>query len=174
MRIAVCCPGPSLLNHWPGRLGFDGVWSVNRALCVIDTDWLSAGDSPMFRGLAGFHRPRIGVLTMFDTAKIVREDPGWNHLEIRQWDDCDFINGQINKHSINWSVQAALCGAAESGASEIVLYGCDFGAGGQIADCTGYLGEDRGPERWKREKDDVAKTIAMLTEHGVTVTRIAP
>ncbi len=75
---------------------------------------------------------------------------------------------------MQWSVQAALCHAAEAGADWIDLYGCDGAAGGTRIDCTGYAGESRGPDRWAREEKDLTHTFALLAERSIPVYRIPP
>ncbi len=174
MRVAVCCPGNSLPRRWDPAHTFDAVWAVNRALLVVKADWLSAGDRPMFFGLAGDHRPTIGVLTMLDTASEAKHEPTWKHLRFTGWHECPSIQRHKEKYRpIDWSVQAAMCHAVDVGAREITLFGCDFGEGGPD-DCTGYVGEDRGPERWRREREGMAATISFMSDIGVSVTRILP
>jgi hypothetical protein len=52
VRVAVCCPGPSLPRRWFGRIGYDCVYAVNRAMIIVpEADWLSAGDIAFFEDL---------------------------------------------------------------------------------------------------------------------------
>ena len=71
--------------------------------------------------------------------------------------------------AINWSLQAALCHAAQLGAQTIDIYGCDLIG---VDDATGYKGEDRTGDRWKRENADLSFTIHILQQHNVTVRRL--
>ncbi len=176
MRVAICCPGKSLPNRWRSRDGFDLVWAVNRAILLIPADWLSAGDMPMFNGLAESSRPLVGVLTLPDTVGQVSHRPTWSHLKYTGWHECPTIQEHKRRYRpIDWSVQAAMCHACDLGAKEITLFGCDFGEGSSEGeDCTGYAGEDRTPERWRRERDGMAATYSLMADCAVSVTRITP
>jgi hypothetical protein len=175
VRVAVCCPGPSLPRRWFGRIGYDCVYAVNRAMITVpEADWLSAGDIGFFVDLlpAGA-RPGTGVVTFDDTLDRARSTPTWSHLVFVGWNALPIIARHADRgRPLMWSVQAALCHAAESDATEIDLYGCDGAAGGTRIDCTGYPGESRGPDRWAREELDLAVTAALLAERGVSLTRI--
>ncbi len=178
MRVAVCCPGPSLPRRWLGRAGYDRVYAVNRALIVVpDADWLSAGDPVFYEGLLPDGvRPAVGALAGDDgTAEAARARPSWAGVRIEGWASVPLIAAHAARgRPLAWSVQAALCHAAEAGAVAIDLVGCDGAAGGTRIDCTGYPGENRGPDRWAREEVDLALTVALLAERGIPVARIAP
>lgn len=177
MKVAVCCPGPSLPRRWFGRIGYDVVYAVNRALIAVpEADWLSAADAQFYEDLLPEDaRPRIGVLTGDTVVDPARAKPTWSHLTIVGWGSVALIAAHEHRgRPLTWSVQAGLCHAAEAGATAIDLYGCDGAAGGTRIDCTGYAGESRGPERWAREELDLALTLALLAERGVPVDRIAP
>ncbi|MBA3589962.1 hypothetical protein [Methylibium sp.] len=150
------------------------VYAVNRALITVpDADWLSAGDMPIFQGLlpAGL-RPAVGVVTMDDVADHLRRQPGWSLLRLVGWGGVQMIAAHAARgRPLAWSVQVALCHAAES-ATSIDLYGCDGAAGGTPIDCTGYTGPDRSDERWAREELDLAVTVDLIAARGVTVHRI--
>lgn len=174
MIVAVCCPGPSLPRRWIGRGGYAVVYAVNRALILVsNADWLCAADHQFYVDLIPDGcRPRVGVLTGDNVVNAVR----WgDDIEVRGWGSLS----QTNEHEwagrpMTWSVQSALCLAADHGATQIDLYGCDGAAGGTRIDCTGYAGENRGPDRWAREEIDLALTIRLLAERNVSVNRIAP
>lgn len=173
MIAAVCCPGPSLPDRWPGRAGYAEVWAVNRALLAVpDADWLAAGDVVLYQNaLLGEARPRVGCLTMPDSVQFM--GPSWGRVVL--WDQVPAIAVHRRRGApINWSVQSALCHAAWRGATRIDLYGCDNAASGTPVDCTGYAGEARTAERWEREERDLAITFALLAESRVTIHRIAP
>lgn len=177
MRVAVCCPGPSLPIRWPGRAGYDLVYAVNRALIpVSDADWLSAGDPPLFTGLLPDGcRPRTGVVSMETTIDQVADIPGWAGLTWVGWRSIPLLDAHKPRgRPISWSVQVALCHAAQLGAVHIDLFGADGAASGTAFDCTGYVGEDRTPERWRREALDLDLTVALLAERSVAVHRISP
>jgi hypothetical protein len=176
VRVAVCCPGPSLPARWPGRAGYDAVYAVNRALRVIDADWLAAGDSVLYEGdLLGAYRPRLGCVTMAEVAERFAADPSWAGLRWARWQDLALVAVHADRgRPMMWSVQLALCHAAESGAAAIDLIGADGAASGTIIDCTGHAGEARGPDRWAREARDLDLTIALLAERGIAITRFAP
>jgi hypothetical protein len=177
VRAAVCCPGPSLPRRWPGRAGYDLVWAVNRALIPVpDADWLSAGDPVLFTGLLPVGcRPRVGAVTMDPTIDAVRDLPAWAGLAWVPWSALALVAAHKPRgRPIAWSVQVALCHAAELGATQVDLYGADGAAAGTPLDCTGYAGEDRSIERWRREALDLVLTIELLAAVGVTTTTIAP
>lgn len=174
MKVAVCCPGPSLPTTWMGRHPYDAVWAVNRALIVVDADWLSAGDPPIFDGLLPPEaKPRLGVITMKDT--LVRFKPMWPDLLWHSWEEY----GLMDEHAafgrpLSWSVQAALCHAFALGAKRIDLFGCDGVRSTTTIDCTGYAGEDRSQDRWQREALDLGTTYGILGACGVTFNHIHP
>ncbi len=156
MKAAVCCPGNSLLYRWPGDYAYAGVWAVNRALLVVAADWLSAGDPTLFNdNLLQNKYPRMGVITMADTIPQVRHLDGWGGLEWTAWEKSRHFNEHKIGRPVNWSVQAALLHACDLGATHIDLYGCDSIHTKTREDCTGYLGQDRTLERWKREEEVV-------------------
>ncbi len=176
VRVAVCCPGPSLPARWPGRAGYDVVYAVNRAMIAVpDADWLSAGDPVLFTGLLPVGcRPRVGVVSMGPTIEQVATLPAWNGLAWVDWAAIPLI--ATHKHRgrpLAWSMQAALCHAAHLGATAIDLVGADGAASTTPIDCTGYAGEDRTRERWGREELDLALSIELLTAAGICVRRIA-
>ncbi len=177
MKVAVCCPGPSLPRRWAGRAGFDRVYAVNRAMIAVpDADWLSAADVQFYQNLLpDTARPRQGVLTGDDVVGLVRSLASWSGRQVVGWGTVDLIAEHARRgRALAWSVQAALCHAGEAGATAIDLIGCDGAAGGTRIDCTGYAGESRGPDRWAREEIDLALTIALLAERGIHVHRISP
>lgn len=177
MIAAVCCPGPSLPSRWPGRAAYEVVWAVNRALITVpDADWLSAGDPVIYtRLLPAGCRPRVGAVAMPTTVETVSGDPAWAGLTWVRWDHLPLIDQhKLRGRPLAWSVQVALCHAAHLGAAHVDLYGADGAAAGTAIDCTGYPGEDRTPERWRREELDLALTIELLAELGITIHRISP
>jgi hypothetical protein len=141
-------------------------------MLVVPADWLAATDVVFFQGLLGDARPTTGTLTGENTgAAIIKGDQSWGWL--RTWGGTRLIEQQAKTgRPIQWTVQAALLGAAEDGATEIDLHGT--GGNGLPEDCTGYRGEDRSAGRWAREADDLAYTISFLASRGVTVQRILP
>ena len=166
MRVAVCCPGPSLPTTWRGRTGSDLVYAVNRALLVIDADWLCAGDIAFFQNLLGDSRPRIGTFTMRDNCDAFRKIGTWGVME--SWEEAPGFIAHRAIRPVQWSMQAALIHASDKGALSIDLYGCDMR---DRTDCTGYDGENRNPERWAREAEDLKATLIYLQGRGVAVTR---
>ncbi len=176
MKAAICCPGPSLPQTWMGRHPYDTVWAVNRALMVVDADWLSAGDAPLFAGLLPDDaRPRQGVITMADTIRGFRDKPGWTGLTWHSWESYALMDEHLALgRPISWSVQAALCHAYALGARTIDLYGCDGLRSTTILDCTGYGGEDRSQDRWQREALDLAITYRLLQGRNIVINHIHP
>lgn len=167
MRVAVCCPGPSLPQTWKDGDAYDVVYAVNRALLVVRADWLSAGDICLFQTLLGGARPLVGTFTMVPTREMIKADKTWGRIDT--WEESRGFIEHRAVRPINWSVQAALVHAADSGATSIDLYGADCTA---RHDCTGYEGENRNPERWAREEADLAATFGYLSGRGVCVSRI--
>lgn len=177
MIAAVYCPGPSLCSGFPSPDNYDATWAVNTALKLVKTDWLAAGDIPIFRGILGENRPKIGVLTMGGTAEILQKDPVWASFPLVPWADVPLIDEHEKRgRPLSWSVQTALCHASHLGATQVDLYGCDVFRSDfdpwQTTDATGYEGEDRNRTRWDREREDLRLTFALLFEHGTTVLRI--
>jgi hypothetical protein len=173
MIAAVCCPGPSLLETWiPLRWHAYGlVIAVNRALLHVNADVLCAGDIPIFQGALGDHRPLDLVFTMEDSARFMRDDPAWRGIQWKHWHTCPGVSEHMQAGHLEWSVQYALLYAATR-ADAIHLYGCDQ-SGGHYANGDAAPG-DLHPERWERERRDLAVTIHLLAARGVTVERISP
>lgn len=176
MIAAVCCPGPSLPRRWNGRAGYELVHAVNRALIVVpDADWLSAADPAFYEDLLPDGvRPVVGALAGDDSVvEAARARPSWAGIRFAGWRSVPLIaeHAALGR-PLMWSVQAALCHAAQLGATWIDLVGCDGAAGGTRIDCTGYAGESRGPDRWAREEVDLAMTVALLAARSITVNRI--
>ncbi len=57
------------------------------------------------------------------------------------------------------------------GARHVDLFGADCRG---TTDVSGYEGEDRTLERWRREELDLAATFQLLADHGTTVNRVPP
>lgn len=171
MKAAVLCPGPSLQFLRSPVVGYDATWAVNTALKLQDADWFSAADMPLYKGLVADRRPRIGALTMGSTMEKARTLPDW--LGVKKWvpwSNVSFIDRHVKTgRHINWSLQAALCHAAELGAKTIDIYGCDLAG---TVDASGYGGEERTEDRWQREARDLQFTTEFLSGHGVTINRI--
>ncbi len=177
MRVAVCCPGPSLPARWPGRADYDLVWAVNRALITVpEADWLSAGDAILYTSLLPLEcRPRIGAVTTDGTIEEISGAPSWAGIIWVGWGSIPRIHAhKAHGRPLSWSMQVALCHAGQLKAKHIDLYGADGAAGGTPIDCTGYAGEDRTPERWRREELDLALTIELLAADGIVINRISP
>lgn len=173
MTVAVCCPGPTLPHTWPGRAGYDHVIAVNRALLVVsDADWLVAGDLPMYQGLLGTTRPRVGACALHDTVNTFRREPEWKGMAWKAWPTLGLAEAQLRRRPMNWSIQAALLLAHDLQPGPIDLYGTTV-IDGITDDCTNYAGDDRTAERWRREGVDVDTTFALLAEHGSTIRRLS-
>ncbi len=171
MKFAVCCPGPSLPRTWVGRDEYARVWAVNRAMRVVeDADWLAATDVGFFQGLLDHHRPMRGTLTSRDTAGFIVNDDSWG--TVRTWEESEMIQAHQRRRPVQWTIQAALIHAAETGYKGMIIDLFGTGYNGDPIDCTGYPGENRGPARWERESADLDFTYRFLREHGVTVRRI--
>lgn len=170
-RAAILCPGPSLLNYDLEQLvAYDKTYAVNTAIKIYHADILSAGDITMVRGVIGSHRPTQTLITMGSVADQIKDDPAWSGIELCAWSSVPLIA----KHKelgrpINWSVQVALCHAAHIGMQSIDLIGCDMRGD---ADATGYGGEDRTEDRWKRERSDIEFTKSLLHGMGAAVHRV--
>lgn len=177
VRVAVCCPGPSLPARWTGRAGYDVVYAVNRAMITVpDADWLSAGDPVLYTGLLPSGcRPRVGAVSMGPTIAEVASLPAWAGMRWVDWQDVPLIQVHHQRgRPLAWSMQAALCHAAHIGAKHVDLFGADGAASTTPIDCTGHPGEDRTRERWGREELDLALSIELLAAAGTTVHRLSP
>lgn len=176
MIAAVCCPGPSLPTVWRSApRHYHEVWTVNTGLRILgnSANWLAAGDLTVVQALVGRHRPMHGVLTLDDHIPLMSKDPGWGGMEWVAWSAVPLIGEHARRgRPLTWSVQSALCHAAQRGSTRIDLFGADGVASGTVIDCTGYRGEDRSADRWRREAADLDFTTALLLEHGTTVQRI--
>jgi hypothetical protein len=180
MKIAICCPGQSLVRRWSERtIEYDTTIAVNAAAKVVSSDWVCAPDKVWYRGLFGddLKQPRHGFLVApdaYDDAKrfILRyNDP----LAILTWENIALIHQHTKEgRPINWGVQSALCFAEQLGATAITLYGADGRKSISTIDASGYKGEDRTAERWEREENDIAYTFAMIRSRGTTIERIDP
>lgn len=165
---AIICPGPSLLHC--GIIGdYDLTIAVNNAIKLAEADWLCAADVVFYRGLLGEFRPRTGVLTMDDVVQKKKTLENWGGLQWHGWSDIPLIAEHRHRdRPINWSLQAALCFAAYKGATQVDIYGCDLVG---VEDATGYGGEDRTEDRWRREARDLQFTRDLLKSFGINTTR---
>lgn len=178
MIAAVFTPGPSLsrvVRRDPPRYAL--TWAVNTAIRLIPADWLAAGDPNAVKGSIGEHRPRIGLLTMGTTVEAIAGCPSWSGIDIATWNDVPLIaEHEARGKAVSWSIQTALAHACHLGARRIDLYGCDIFRADfdpwQVADASGYGGEDRNRTRWDREREDLQHTFSILADHGTTVQRI--
>jgi len=167
MIAAVLSPGPSLLRTWKGRENHAVTIAVNRALKVAAADWLSAADVVLFQGELGACRPLVGAMTSLATADFL--DPTWG--TVATWEGSDALQAHQRIRPVQWSLQAALCHAADLGAMQIDVFGADCGREGRT-DCAGSDGENRGPDRWAREAEDLACTFGFLAGRGVSVRHV--
>lgn len=175
MLTAIYCPGPSLqtlvargdITKYHGD--YDLTIAVNTAIKLVTCMWLSAGDISLYRGVLGDARPSCGILTMGATSELLRDDPDWTGIRYRTWNSVRLIaDHKTRGRPLNWSLQAALCFAADLGATHIDIYGCDLAG---VTDASGYRGEDRSEDRWLREARDLQFTRDLLAAAGVTTTR---
>lgn len=175
MIVAVCCPGQSLMRRWSERtVSHDLVIAVNAAAKLIESDWVCAADKSWYRGLLGSEvkHPRAGYLVAPDAAGDAKV---FTAAQVITWENVALIHQHFKEgRPVNWSVQAALCLAEQLGARHVTLYGADGRRSVGTIDASGYKGEDRTTERWEREENDLAFTIAMLAGRGTTVQRIEP
>jgi hypothetical protein len=176
MIIAICSPGQSMVRRWAERNApHDLVLTVNAAAKVVESDWVCAADKVWYRGLFGdtAKRPRIGYLTAPDAINDAKAyDPG---KEMRDWPSVPLIGRHHEQgRPIAWSIQSAMCFAAQLGARHVILYGADGAKSVGTIDASGYKGEDRTDDRWAREERDMAFTTEMLAGEGISVERIAP
>lgn len=175
MIAAVCCPGQSLMRRWmESTTKHDLVITVNAAANLMDADWVCAADKSWYRGLLKpcVLPPRVGYLVAPDAAADAR---AFTSSQVITWENVALIHRHFKEgRPVNWSVQAALCLAEQLGADHVILYGADGRRSVGTIDASGYKGEDRTAERWEREENDLAFTIAMLAGRGTTVERIAP
>lgn len=175
MIIAICCPGQSMVRRWSeAQTKHDLVIAVNAAAKLIEADWICAPDKVWYRGLFGtdVKHPRAGYLVAPDALTDARS---FTTAQVLTWDNVALIHQhKAEGRPINWGVQSALCFAEQLGADHVILYGADGRRSVGTIDASGYKGEDRTAERWEREENDLAFTIAMLASRGTTVQRIEP
>lgn len=171
MTIAhVLCPGPSLATHTDHlrhlRAATRQIFiAVNKAADFIDHDWFAAGDRRAFGrvedGTLFINRvARVGVITFASECRWIRTcgDPDvsrFANLELRQWEDL-----QPRPADFQWTVQSGLLLAQQLGAVEVHLYGCDQD-GTRNWDGTTQAG--RNDQRWTREREHLAATIAIMS-----------
>ncbi len=178
MIAAIFTPGPSLSRCIGVDLSrYDVTWAVNTGIRLVKTDWLAAGDPATVKGSIGEHRPRLGLLTMGTTAEVIVGCPTWGDIKVVTWNDVPLIAEHEERgKAVSWSIQTALAHACHLGARRIDLYGCDIFRADfdpwQVADASGYGGEDRNRTRWDREREDLQHTFSILADHGTTVQRI--
>jgi hypothetical protein len=179
MIARILCPGPSLaITAAPLRdLPSPGlVIAVNRAANFMPFDWLAMGDRHGLTwrlpdGAWAITPPRLGIITFADAARSIqaRDNPEearfWG-LKLCQWEDLPEPDGPKQ-----WSLQAALLFAFQSGCRVLHIYGCDH-RGDQ--DYDGNTSGNRGDDRWQREAADLATTSAYLTQRGCAVVRHTP
>jgi hypothetical protein len=160
MTIHVISAGPSA-KHADTR-GSRLVLAVNRAALVVPHDAVVAGDVRTLRDL----RP-----TQLWTMK--NQDPipdGWRH--VRRF---DMLPGwtDLGKPA-NWSIQGAIAVCVHLKETDIIIWGLDAYMRDPKSpeDCSGYAGADadRTQERWRREREDIDRSIAWAQRQGATIT----
>jgi hypothetical protein len=178
-RIAILSAGPSLTRTWRERhrASFAMTIAVNRALKVVDADWLVAGDACVFACL-GDRRPRDGFVTFRDA---IIDPIAWPHrrdwtlrhfgfLNRRDWQELIPLFARSEAPNapdpMQWSIQAAITLAVRHLADVIEIFGHDATT---APDVSGDPGEDRTRERWAREARDLTATIAAVRERGISV-----
>jgi hypothetical protein len=165
-RVAIACPGPSLLHTWQEPDVCDPVLAINGAAALVACDWWCVGDAEV---LSWYPQviPLIGVYHQDTWWRRFRRDLIACHE--MHWDE---IRCEPPHHGSHWSttLPAAIALAARLGATHVDLYGCDW-SGGDYA--PGVIARD-GPadsrqDRWKRERRETQQaTIAtqiIITRH---------
>lgn len=175
MLATLLCPGPSL-NRYSG--GFGGLrLAVNRAAlkwpvdvwCCLDwTCQCADGSVGAIRGWSELVLGNPLLLTSAASlASLARHRIEWpgKSLSVETWWD--------KWPRAGWSTLSAttaLVYAAERGATLIEVWGADMAG---TADYDGReAGEKRDAERWQRERQIWAETVATLDRRGVEVRRM--
>ncbi len=165
MKVAILCPGPSLVRTWPSEHVYDCFLGVNRAVLAAPCDWWVAGDWMYLKETPA--QPRIGYCTIADVIRHIREDaliPAERLSPSAQfvaWEDLPFQR--------TYSTVAAFGLAAHLGATRVDVYGDDKSG---TADFDGREGENRGLGRWEEELQATAAAIAFLAARNIPTRHI--
>ncbi len=157
---AIMCPGPSLDRSCPtaGTLEcFDVIIAVNRALLHpavrVAAHWHACGDWDTLRAIDC--RPRTGICTTIDSARVTRQGPHRHTYDGLAW-----IVWESLRVAPGFSTIAALGLAKHLGMDNALLFGDD--KQGKL-DWDGELaGRNRADDRWKRERELQAAAITKL------------
>lgn len=163
MRIDIISAGPGATRAKP--LGY--VLAVNRAALKVECDAIVAGDTRTLVDMPLTDKPLWTMKNQIPIpaawSRVLRFDllPGWTDLG----------------KPANWSIQGAIAAAAHMGENTptwIHLWGIDayWSNPTDPADVSGYAGPDadRTPERWKREREDIDRSISWAQRLGHTIT----
>ena len=166
----VLCTGPSLARTFR-RLGTGPIIGVNRAVDHTAIDWLVAGDAITYQRIKGL--PVHGVCSFNAVLRDVLP-PTWSKLARVAWEDLP--HGPVQAQ---WGIEAACLLARHLTPPgehlDILIFGCDRDAN-RAADWDGTPPvDDRSADRFAREADDMARTVAHLESTTRTrVSRILP
>ncbi len=168
MKVAILCPGPTLLDTWKvGNRDYDLVLAVNRAAEVGLCDWWVAGDWICLKQYPG--RPQVGICSQADCIRIVKSgelktiNPLPNPCEYAEWEKLPFQR--------NYSSIAAIGLAIKLGATDVSFYGDDK-EGDKSFD--GQIAEQRGEGRWVEERAWAADGLALFDARGITHRHVKP
>lgn len=164
MIAAILCPGPSLSTFCPDASGlacFDVVIAVNRAIlhptasgCV---HWHACGDWDTL--LAIDCRPKTGICTQRDAARVIRQGAQRKKFESMAW-----IVWESLEVAPGFSTIAALGLAKSLSMVNVMMFGDDKQG---TLDWDGTAARNRVEDRWKRERELQDRAIAKL---GITVS----
>ncbi len=165
-RIAIACPGPSLLYTYD-HLSDDLTLAINGAAALVPHDWWCVGDAVVLKWYP--HAvPLQGVYTQDTWWSRYRPDLRVEHLH---WDT---LRCAPPHHGQPWdtTLPAAIALAAHLGATHVDLYGCDWQGGDYAPGVLAYDGPaDLRPNRWQTEQIQAYRVAEACR---LTLTRHLP
>ena len=160
MKAAVLCPGPSLSRCPPLDAGL--VVGVNRAAAFRPCGVWAALDTPVIKTYGREVVGRPVLFTRRETAESLRR----RGLLPESVVCCEDLACPVDRWDL-FTLTAALVLAASRGATDVEVYGCDRTDG---PDWDGVrAGENRGENRWERERRVWNELTAWLETAGVEV-----
>ena len=169
MRIAILAPGPSLLETYPGREGFDVVITINRAGRAFPGDYWVALDAYTLN-MMGVPRGGPAIVTSRSQyGQMRRLDSSLAELPHIETEAIEFDAADVKWRKFSATVALAL--AAELGATHIECFGMDR-TGAADFDGFTHTKQNRRPDRWREEAKVWDAMCAGLARGGVSVDRI--
>lgn len=174
MKAAILNPGPSLVETFADREGYDIRIGVNRAVGAFRCDyWAILDSAEAFEQAKPIGTPAILSIDASWLRLLKMTEPGPRAAKHRfiDFNDVSAIVPIAQVCQKIYSIYAAIALAYKLGANQIDVYGADW-EGEADFDGRTWCNNNRGEDRWKSERNGFESLRTWMLERGVLVTRI--